>query len=118
MPHAGSTGWKAFKAHRWSGLLILGYLYVHLVLLSAILLPHGADHFNAVARVVERPVFVAADLVLLALILIHALNGVRLMVADFGWLIRRQRLALWGVMFLGAILLFAGAWAVSPAMAK
>ena len=116
MQHISTRGFRAFKAHRWSGLLILGYLYLHLVLLSAILMPGGAAHFNTVAHVVEQPLFVVADLVLFALILIHALNGIRLILADLGWFIQRQRAALWGVILLGAVLLLLGSLAVSPAI--
>ena len=108
MSHQSTRGWKAFVAHRISGLLILGYLYLHLILLSSILLPNGAAHFNAVARIVEQPVFIGADLVLLGIILVHGLNGIRLMVADFGGFIRNSRLAIWLTMITAALILGMG----------
>ena len=114
MHHEHTRGYKAFWVHRISGLLILGYLYLHLVLLSAVLLPSGAKDFNAVARVVEQPAFIAADLVLFAIILVHALNGIRLIVADFGLLIQENRFAIWLSMAMGVIVLFIAIFTLLP----
>ncbi len=118
MSHQSSRGQKAFLVHRISGLLILGYLYLHLILLSAILLPNGAAHFNAVAGIVEQPIFIVADLVLLGIILAHGLNGIRLVVADFGGLIRTSRLAIWLTMITAAVLLGVGFLVVLPALVR
>ncbi len=114
MHHQRTRGHTAFIAHRISGLLILGYLYLHLILLSAILLPNGTTHFNAVAAVVERPVFIVGDVVLFGIILIHGLNGIRLVVADFGGLIRTSRLGIWLTMVTVAVLLGIGLLVLLP----
>ncbi len=103
-----------FIAHRISGLLILGYLYLHLILLSAVLLPHGAKHFNAVAGVVKAPLFIGADLVLFGIVLVHGLNGIRLIVADFGGMIRSSRLGIWLTMTTAALLLGLGVLVLLP----
>lgn len=118
MKHISTWGHRMFWAHRLSGLLLLGYLYLHLVLLSAILFPQGARHFNAVARVVEQPVFIAADLFLFSVILVHTLNGIRLILVDMGITVRTRHGALWGFMVGGAVLLFFGGLAVAPAFAR
>lgn len=117
MYHKNTRGYKAFWVHRISGLLILGYLYLHLALLSAILLPSGAAHFNAVARVVEQPGFVVADIVLFAIIVAHALNGIRLIAADFGAMIRENRLAIWLTMGVGALMVFIAVLMLLPNIA-
>ncbi len=114
MPHKHTRGYKAFWAHRVSGLLILGYLYLHLCLLSAVLLPSGSHDFNAVAKVVEQPIFIVADLVLFAIILVHVLNGLRLIVADFGWMIRENRFAIWLSMAVGAIMVLIAVLTLMP----
>lgn len=116
--HQSTRGQKAFVAHRISGLLILGYLYLHLILLSAILLPNGAADFNRVAGIVEQPVFIGADLVLFGIILIHGLNGIRLVVADFGGLIRTSRLAIWLTMIMVALLLGVGFLVLLPDLVR
>lgn len=116
--HTRTIGYTAFLVHRISGLLIVAYLYLHLILLSAILMPHGASRFNAVARVVEQPLFLVADIVLFAVILIHAINGIRLILADFGLMIRQNRLAVWLSMTVGAIVLFIMALAMVPAIVR
>ncbi len=121
MYHKNTRGYKVFWVHRISGLLILGYLYLHLVLLSAILLPSGAAHFNAVARFVEqsgfKPGFIVAEIVLFAIIVVHALNGIRLIAADFGAMIRENRLAIWLTMGVGAVLVFIAVLMLFPHIA-
>jgi succinate dehydrogenase / fumarate reductase cytochrome b subunit len=114
MNHVKTRGYRAFWVHRASGLLILGYLYLHLTLLSAILLPAGPHDFNAVAHVVEQPPFIAADLILFVIIVVHAVNGLRLMLVDLGLLIERHRLALWAGMVVSALLVFGAVWALMP----
>lgn len=114
MNHRETRGHQAFIAHRISGLLILAYLYLHLILLSAVLLPNGAKHFNAVAAVVEKPVFIVADLILFGIILVHGLNGIRLIVADFGGMIRQGRLGIWLTMVTAALLMGIGVLVLLP----
>ncbi len=114
MNHEKTLGRNVFWGHRITGLLILGYLYLHLVLLSAILSPLGSQHFNAVASVVERPPFIAADMVLFAIILFHAVNGIRLILADFGLMIRENRFAIWTAMTIVAVMVFIASLVMFP----
>ena len=114
MNHEKTLGFNVFWAHRITGLLILGYLYLHLILLSAILSPLGSRHFNAVAAVVERPPFIFADIILFAIILFHGVNGVRLILADLGLLIQQNRFAIWTAMTVVAVMVFIASLVLFP----
>lgn len=101
------TGTWAAILHRVTGLLILAYLYFHLIVLSADVWPGGSQSFNRVVGTVTSPAFILADLVLIMLVLYHALNGIRIMVFDLGYLIDHERALFWGLMALGAVVMAA-----------
>jgi succinate dehydrogenase / fumarate reductase cytochrome b subunit len=86
--HRG-PGTRAYVASRVTGLLLVGYLYLHLAVLSLLALGPGAyDRFVAVMR---SPLFLALDLVLIAAWLVHALNGLRATIVGLGFGVRAQR---------------------------
>lgn len=104
------TGTWAWLLHRVSGLLILSYLYFHLFILSSILWPGGARTFNRVVGEVTTPPFILADLTLIAVVLYHALNGIRVILFDLNLFIAHQRAVFWVLMTAGgAIMLWASA---------
>ena len=118
MTHRSSPGRSAAVAHRWTGLAILAYLYLHLAVLGLVLLPGGVGRFNAVLRILQSPPTIAADLLLFAIILFHATNGVRLTLAELGLFIRHSRVALWAAMVVAAVLLFLASAALWPVMLR
>lgn len=104
------TGTWAWLLHRISGLLILAYLYFHLFILSSILWPGGARTFNRVVGQVTTPPFILADLALIAVVLYHALNGIRVMLFDLNLFIGQQRAVFWLLMAAGGMMML---WASS-----
>lgn len=107
----GSTAWIL---HRVTGLLILAYLYFHLIVLSSIIWPGGAKSFNPLVAELTSPLFIYADLVLFAIILYHALNGIRLLFFDLGVLLAYQRQLFWVMMAVGVAALAGSAIALLP----
>ena len=63
--------------------------------------------FDLVAERLSNPGWVAAELVLLALLLYHALNGVRSIILDFGISHAAERFLYWGLIMAGL-----SAWAL------
>jgi succinate dehydrogenase / fumarate reductase cytochrome b subunit len=112
--HRSTRGRRAFSAHRWTGLLVLAYLYLHLAVLSTVLLPGGRAAFDRTLAVLQSPPFVVADLALFGVIFFHALNGIRVVLAEFGLLIRRNALALWATLAVGALILLLASVALAP----
>jgi succinate dehydrogenase / fumarate reductase cytochrome b subunit len=110
--HRGSGTW-AYALSRITGLVLVGYLYLHLAVLS--LLARGPGSYDRFVDVMRSPVFLTLDLVLIAAWLIHALNGLRLTVLGLGVGVRAQRTMLIGAAAVGvtalvvsAVLLFGG----------
>ncbi len=86
--HRGPGTW-AYALNRITGLALVGYLYIHLAVLS--LLARGPGSYDRFVDLVRSPLFLALDLVLIAGWLIHALNGLRLTVVGLGFGVRAQR---------------------------
>ncbi len=75
------VGMWAYALNRITGIGLVVYLYLHLVVLSTLSRGPGAwDVFVSLAR---QPYFLILDVILLAGILIHGLNGLRLAHASF-----------------------------------
>lgn len=107
-------GW-AFLLNRLSGLGLVLYLYLHLVILSQLAAgPSAWDGFVALA---SSPAVLAFDVVLLAGLLVHALNGVRVTLVGLGLVADRQK-ALWiALMTMAALVALAGASRILGVMA-
>ena len=88
--------WLAAEGALAAGVVALFWRWRHL---------GGAGRPRAIAALV------VADLALFALIFFHALNGVRLLLLDLGWLIGRQRTLFWTAVGMGV-----GALALSAAL--
>jgi succinate dehydrogenase / fumarate reductase cytochrome b subunit len=97
--YSGSqAGWWAWLLQRVTGLALVGYLFLHIAVISTG--QAGADTFDDVLRVLQSPVFVALDLLLLAAVLYHGLNGLRVVLLDLGIGIRRQAALFWACLSL------------------
>jgi len=99
-------GW-AFILNRATGLGVLLYLYLHLVVLSQLAV--GAQAWDGLVHgFFLNPIVLALDVVLLAGLLIHGLNGIRLTLVGFGLVMSRQKALLLSLGVLAAILLLIG----------
>ncbi|WP_375486228.1 succinate dehydrogenase, cytochrome b556 subunit [uncultured Mycobacterium sp.] len=87
--------------HRITGATIFFFLFVHV--LDTALVRVGPQTYNEVIETYKSPIVGAMELGLVAAVLYHALNGVRVILIDF-WSEgpRYQRLMLWviGVVWL------------------
>ncbi|CUT04101.1 succinate dehydrogenase, cytochrome b556 subunit [Candidatus Kryptobacter tengchongensis] len=76
-----SGGW-AWIIHRISGLALTAYLYVHIYALST--LTKGKEAFDAEMALFQKPLFKLLEWLLFAFVLAHTLNGIRIVLVDFG----------------------------------
>lgn len=106
-PRGRHLGGWAFVLNRLSGFGLVLYLYLHLAILTQLAAgPSAWDGFVALA---SSPAVLAFDALLLAGLLVHALNGVRVTLLGLGLVTSHQR-ALWiALMVLAAIAAAAGA---------
>ena len=84
--HLGSA---AFLANRVTGLLLVGYLYLHLGVLY--LLTEGAGSWATVLRLFKNHYVLSLESLLILFILVHGLNGLRLALVENGIGVRHQK---------------------------
>lgn len=100
-------GMLAYILNRVTAIGLVLYLYIHLAVLS--LLTGGPAQWDPFVALARSPMFLALDVLLLAGMLIHGLNGVRVALTGFGIGVRAQKPMFVALMLVGAVLLLAGA---------
>ncbi len=100
--HLGSA---AFLTNRVTGLLLIGYLYLHLGVLY--LLTEGPGSWTSVLHLFRNHYFTAFESLLILFILMHGLNGLRLALVGTGVGVRHQK-----AWFTAAMSLSAGLYVV------
>jgi succinate dehydrogenase / fumarate reductase cytochrome b subunit len=71
----------AWFGHRLSGVGVLVYLFMHIVENSMLLL--GPEVYNATLGLFRNPVIRALEIVLMAALVYHSLNGLKIILIDF-----------------------------------
>lgn len=107
--NVGAGLWKGMGMWAWmlfriSGLVLVFYLFVHLWVISQGRIG-GPDSLNSLMEFFDKPILVFLDLMLVAAVLYHALNGVRIILMDLGVGIRQHKVIFWVCMFVAAIAL-------------
>jgi succinate dehydrogenase / fumarate reductase cytochrome b subunit len=92
-------GMWAYALNRLTGIGLVVYLYLHLGVLS--LLARGQSSWDSFVSLARSPYYLALDVLLLAGILIHGLNGLRVALTGFDIGVRAQK-TLFGVLMLVA----------------
>ena len=110
-PARYAVGAWAFTLHRIAGVTIAVYGLAHLIVIS---LANWGGPFESLMRLFESPVFLLAELLLVAAILFHALNGLRIILFDLGIGIERQKGLFWGLMALGVVIFAIFASVIAP----
>ncbi|MBI4758868.1 MAG: succinate dehydrogenase, cytochrome b556 subunit [Chloroflexi bacterium] len=100
-------GMWAWLLHRVTGLLLVFYLILHILVISSSL--GGSGLFDPLLRLLQAPLFVLLEMGLAAAVLIHGLNGIRIVLFDLGLGVRRQKEVFAVLMALAAAL---WVWAV------
>ncbi|WP_421841766.1 succinate dehydrogenase, cytochrome b556 subunit [Mycobacterium sp.] len=94
----------AWVLHRITGATIFFFLFVHV--LDAALLRVSPQTYNAVVETYKTPIVGLMEFGLVAAVLLHALNGIRVILIDF-WAQgpRYQRLMLWVIGIVYVVLM-------------
>lgn len=97
-------GQIAYILHRVSGVAVILFLFVHLV--ENFFLLMGRDAYNAAIGIYDNWFFRLGEVALIAAVVYHALNGVRIIVVDFWQASTRYQKQMWyAVMLLSAIIM-------------
>lgn len=104
--YRGKFGMWSWVLHRITGVAIFFFLLVHVLDTSLVRL--SPDAYNAVIGTYKTPLIGLAELGLIAAILFHALNGIRVILIDF-WRkgAKYQNQMFWVVVAI-ALIVFAG----------
>jgi succinate dehydrogenase / fumarate reductase cytochrome b subunit len=79
--YRGREGQWSFLAHRITGVAVILFLFAHVV--DTAVVGWGPEAYDRVTAVYHNPVVRLLELGLVAAVLYHALNGVKIMVIDF-----------------------------------
>lgn len=81
-------GYIAWILHRITGILLGGYLFLHIWVIHH--LAKGEEAFNDVMAAVQSPLFHLLEVGLLGTVVYHAVNGLRVIFIDYGNLAQRE----------------------------
>ncbi|MEV0054522.1 succinate dehydrogenase, cytochrome b556 subunit [Saccharopolyspora shandongensis] len=106
--YRGDLGMWSWVAHRITGVLTFFFLFVHV--LDTALVRVSPNAYDTVIETYKHPVMILFELGLLAAVLFHAFNGIRVMLVDF-WAkgTKYQKPMLWTVMGLWLVLIIPAA---------
>ncbi|KAA0104593.1 succinate dehydrogenase, cytochrome b556 subunit [Mycolicibacterium sp. P1-5] len=94
--YRGDPGMWSWVLHRITGTTIFFFLFVHV--LDTALVRVSPQAYNEVIETYKTPIVGLMEVGLVAALLYHALNGVRIILIDFWWKgPRYQRQMLWAV---------------------
>jgi succinate dehydrogenase / fumarate reductase cytochrome b subunit len=115
--NVGAGLWKGIGMWAWvlfriSGLVLLAYLFVHIWVISQGRVD-GGEALNKLFETFDKPFLVFLDFMLVSAVLYHALNGVRIILMDFGVGIRQHKAVFWVCMVVAAAVLSLFAWKAS-----
>lgn len=102
--YRGREGMWSWVAHRVTGVLIFFFLYVHV--LDTALVRVSPEAYNTVIETYKNPVVGLLEVGLVAAVLFHAFNGIRVVLVDF-WSQgpRYQKQMLYGVVGVWVVLM-------------
>ncbi len=109
-PRWRDPGWVAFALNRFTGIVLVLYLLAHMVVLSQLAAgPAGWDSLLGLFG--SRP-FLAADTLLIAAVVYHGLNGLRVVLLTAGYGVRHVGLGVAVVIVASALLWALAAWGI------
>lgn len=98
------VGMTAFWLQRITGLLLLFYLLLHVETVHHI--SGGQASFDSAMATFHNPFFRLLEIGLLLLVILHALNGVRIIIIDAGVRSKHHRKLFWGLAVLAGLAIF------------
>jgi succinate dehydrogenase / fumarate reductase cytochrome b subunit len=98
------VGMTAFWMQRVTGLLLLLYLLLHVETVHHI--SGGQASFDRAMATFHNPFFRLLEIGLLLVVILHALNGVRIILIDGGVRSKHHRKLFWGLAVVAGLVIF------------
>lgn len=94
----------SWVAHRITGVTLFFFLIVHVI--DTAMVRVSPEAYNAAVETYKNPIVGVMEIGLVAAVLFHAFNGIRIVLVDFWWQgTRYQRQMTWGVLGLFFLLM-------------
>ena len=107
--HSGTIAWLL---HRVTGGALIFYLTLHVWVTHH--LGKSPEEFDQMMKLLMHPAFRIGEIGLLAAIVYHSLNGLRILLVDLGIGVRHQEKMFWWVIVVSFILVVLGALPLFP----
>lgn len=94
----------AWTIQRVTGVLLLFYLFLHVHTVSK--LSQGPAAFDQAVRTFNSPFWKLLEIGLLGIVVLHAFNGIRITLVDWGAGVGKQRQLFWALTIGAGLLVF------------
>jgi len=101
-----TTGFISFFLRRFTGVVLVLYLFTHMWVIGSANL--GSEAFNARLNLVQTPIFQIAEIALLAAVVYHAFDGIRLIIVHYFKVTDFRKSMFYAAFSIAAILTIAG----------
>ena len=101
-----STGFISFVLRRFTGVMLVLYLFIHMWVIGSVI--QGPEAFDARLNLVQTPFFKIAEIALLAAVVYHAFDGLRLLIVHYFNITDQRKSLFYAVFGISAILTIAG----------
>ncbi len=101
-----TTGFVSFMFRRISGMALVLYLALHIIAIGTV--NAGAASFDQAMNFLQQPVFKLAEIALLAAVVYHAFDGIRLLIVHYFDVTSYRQSMFYAVMVVSVILVIAG----------
>ncbi len=101
-----STGFISFVLRRFTGVMLVLYLFIHMWVIGSVI--QGPAVFDARLNLVQTPFFKIAEIALLAAVVYHAFDGLRLLIVHYFNITDQRKSLFYAAFAISAILTIAG----------
>jgi succinate dehydrogenase / fumarate reductase cytochrome b subunit len=101
-----STGFISFFLRRLTGLALVFYLFLHMWVIGSV--NSGPEVFNARLAAVQTPFFKLMEIALLAAVVYHAFDGIRLLIVHYFDITEYRKSLFYAAFAVSALLTVAG----------
>lgn len=101
-----TTGFISFLLRRVSGMALVIYLFMHLLVIGSA--QGGAESFDNTMGIVQSPIFKLLEIGLLAAVIYHGVDGIRLLVIQAFGISDQRKVLFYTGLAISTILLIAG----------
>jgi succinate dehydrogenase / fumarate reductase cytochrome b subunit len=101
-----TTGFLSFVLRRFTGVVLVLYLFMHMWVIGSV--NQGAAAFDARLAIVQNPLFKLGEVLLLAAVIYHGLDGIRLLMVNWFGVTTYRKSLFYAVLAVSVILVIAG----------